>query len=40
MRAHLRQVRISSKKLNLVASMVRRMSVDKALQTLKFTDKK
>lgn len=40
MKAHLNQVRISPKKMNLVASMVRGMSVEKALETLKFTNKK
>jgi large subunit ribosomal protein L22 len=38
--AHLRKVRISPKKANLVAGMVRGMQVDKALNTLKFTPKK
>ncbi|MDP4007700.1 MAG: 50S ribosomal protein L22 [Candidatus Peregrinibacteria bacterium] len=40
MKAHLNQVRISPKKMNLVASMVRGMGVAKALETLKFTNKK
>lgn len=38
--AHLRRIRISSKKANLVAGMVRGMPVNKALNTLKFTPKK
>lgn len=38
--AHLRKIRISSKKANLVAGMVRGMPVTKALNTLKFTPKK
>ncbi|MBT6068140.1 50S ribosomal protein L22 [Candidatus Peregrinibacteria bacterium] len=40
MKAHLKQVRISPKKMNLVASIVRGKSVDKALETLKFMPKK
>lgn len=40
MKAHLTQVRISSKKMNLIAGMVRGMKVGKALQMLKFTNKK
>ena len=40
MKAHLRQVRISPKKMNLVASMVRGMDAIEALDTLKFTNKK
>mgnify|MGYP001581565046 CR=1 FL=1 len=38
--AHLRQIRISSNKANLVAGMVRGMPVNKALDLLKFTPKK
>lgn len=38
--AHLRKIRISSKKANLVAGIVRGMPVEKALKTLKFTPKK
>lgn len=40
MKALLKQVRISAKKVNLVAGMVRRKSVREALDTLKFTPKK
>ncbi len=40
MKAKLRQVRISPKKMNLVASMVRGKSALEALETLKFTNKK
>lgn len=40
MKAVLKQVRISAKKVNLVAGMVRRKSVREALDTLKFTPKK
>jgi len=40
MKAHLTQVRISPKKMNLVASMVRGMGVNEALETLQFTNKK
>lgn len=38
--AHLRQIRISSNKANLVAGMVRGMPVAQALDLLKFTPKK
>lgn len=38
--AHLRQIRISSNKANLVAGMVRDMPVNRALDLLKFTPKK
>ncbi len=38
--AHLRQIRISSYKANLVAGMVRGMPVNRALDLLKFTPKK
>lgn len=38
--AHLRKIRISPKKANLVAGIVRGMPVNKALDTLKFTPKK
>lgn len=38
--AHLRQIRISSNKANLVAGMVRGMPVNQALDLLKFTPKK
>jgi large subunit ribosomal protein L22 len=38
--AHLRQVRISPKKTNLVAGLVRRKPVRTALEELKFTPKK
>ena len=38
--AHLRKTRISSKKANLVAGMVRGMKVKEALNTLKYTPKK
>jgi len=40
MKAHLRQVRISPKKANLIASLVRRMDVTKAVDILKFTPKR
>lgn len=40
MKAILRQVRISPKKANLVADLVRRKSVTEALDVLKFTPKK
>ncbi len=40
MKAHLRQVRISPKKANLVAGMVRGMKVSEALDLLKFMPKK
>lgn len=38
--AHLRRTRISSKKMNLIAEMVRRKPVLEALDILKFTPKK
>jgi len=38
--AHLRRIRLSSKKANLVAGMVRGMQVNDALQILKHTPKK
>ncbi|MFA5842941.1 MAG: 50S ribosomal protein L22 [Candidatus Gracilibacteria bacterium] len=37
--AHLRKIRISSKKVNLVAGMVRRKPVQEALDLLKYTTK-
>lgn len=40
MKSILRYIRISPKKANLVAGMVRKMEVKKALDTLKFTSKK
>lgn len=40
MKAKLRQVRISPKKVNLVAGIVRRKSAKEALDQLKFTQKK
>lgn len=40
MKAHLRQVRLAPKKTNLVASMVRRMKVEEALETLQKLPKK
>ncbi len=40
MKAHLRQIRISPKKVNLVAGMVRGMKVSEALDLLKFMPKK
>lgn len=40
MKAHLRQVRLSPKKANLVAAMVRRMKVDEALDFLSRVPKK
>ncbi len=40
MKAHLRQIRISPKKANLVAGMVRGMKVSEALDLLKFMPKK
>ena len=40
MKAHLKQIRISPKKMNLVAGMVRGMYVETALETLEFTNKK
>lgn len=40
MHAHLRKIRISSKKVNLVAGMVREKSVKEALTLLEFTPKK
>ncbi|MBT5016388.1 50S ribosomal protein L22 [Candidatus Peregrinibacteria bacterium] len=38
--AHLRRTRISPKKLSLVAAMIRKKSVNEALEILKFTPKK
>ncbi len=40
MKAHLRRIQISPKKTNLVAGLVRRYSVLKALEVLKFTPKR
>ena len=40
MKAHLRRIRISSKKVNVVAGLVRGKSVDEALNVLQFTPKK
>ncbi len=40
MKAHLRRVRVSPKKANVVAGLVRGKSVSEALDTLKFTPKK
>ena len=40
MKAHLRRTRISPKKANLVAGLIRGKSVEEALQILKFTPKK
>lgn len=40
MKAHLKQVRISPKKMNLISSMVRGKKLSNALLTLKFMDKK
>ena len=40
MKAILRQVRISPKKINLIASLVRRKNVNEAIHILKFTPKK
>lgn len=40
MKAHLRRVRVSPKKANIVAGLVRGKSVSEALDTLKFTPKK
>jgi len=40
MKAYLKQIRISSKKVNLVAKLVRGKKVDEALTTLKFTPKR
>lgn len=40
MKAHLRQVRISPKKMNLVAEIVRGKDVNEALETLQFMPKK
>ena len=40
MKAHLNGIRISSKKANIVAGLVRGKSVDKALEILKFTPNK
>jgi large subunit ribosomal protein L22 len=40
MKAHLRSIRISSKKINVVAGLVRRKPVQEALNFLKFTPKK
>ena len=40
MKAHLRQTRISSKKANLVADLVRNMKASEAVDILKFTPKK
>lgn len=40
MKAHLRQTRISSKKANLVADLVRNMKASDAVNVLKFTPKK
>lgn len=40
MKAHLKSVRVSVKKANLVAQLVRGMSVGKAVDILKFTPKK
>lgn len=40
MKAHLNGIRISPKKANIVAGLVRGKSVDEALEILKFTPKK
>jgi len=40
MKAHLRQIRLSSRKANVVAGMVRGKNVTEALDILKFTPKK
>ena len=40
MKAHLRRIRVSSKKANLVAGLVRGLAVPQALSILKFTPKK
>lgn len=40
MKAHLRQTRISPKKANLIAQMVRRMKASEAIDILAFTPKK
>jgi len=40
MKSILRQVRISPKKANLIAQLVRNMKAEEALLTLKFTNKK
>ena len=40
MKAHLRRTRISAKKANLVAGLIRGKSADEALSLLKFTPKK
>lgn len=40
MKAHLRGIRVSSKKANIVAGLVRGMDVIEALNVLKFTAKK
>lgn len=40
MKSILRYIRISPKKANLIAGMIRKMEVRKALDTLKFTSKK
>jgi large subunit ribosomal protein L22 len=40
MKAHLRKIRISPKKANVVAGLVRGKDVVQALETLKFTPKK
>lgn len=40
MKAHLKQIRISPKKANLIASLVRNKDVTEAMDILKFTHKK
>ena len=40
MKAHLRKIRISPKKANLIAALVRRSNAQEALQLLEFTPKK
>jgi len=40
MKAHLRRTRISPKKANIVAGLIRGKSVEEALEILKFTPKK
>jgi len=40
MKAHLRQIRISVNKANVVAGLIRGKNVDQALDILKFTPKK
>src|SRR6056300_1721128 len=40
MKAHLKNVRISPKKVNLVADIVRKMNADKAIAILNYTPKK